>query len=314
ENATTDIERTETTEAHNASTSEDEIEDDAEQPDEDSEGVEGDETEDAADDEQADTSNAIPDDTLVDVNGEKFTVKELKEGYRRQSDYTKKMQEIASLRKQWMVQEVDKHQIRSAFENQINGLMTVVSQEFDLTEPNWEAEWENDPYEAQKKKFQWEKQQEKRIKRLQEIAGYKAQIDEQKKQFEVEQTRQRKIEAREVLANEMPEVFGDKHANTNLGAVETFLNEQGVPADMIAGIDNPVLIKLAYFAMQHLNIAKQVPKAVKAVEAKPVMAAPTTSASSKKPAGDHVTNSIRRYQKTGSEDDATAIFKDLLNN
>lgn len=311
ETATTNTERTETTEADNASTSEVDFEDNAEQPEEDSEGVEGDETEGAAD-EEADASTTLPDDTLVDVNGEKVTLKDLKAGHFRQADYTKKMQEIAALRKQWMVNEVNKAELRSAFAQQIDGLYTVVSQEFDLVEPNWEQEWENDPYEAQKKKFAWEKQQNARIARLQELAAAKKQIADQTAAFEKEQARQRRIEARELLANEMPDVFGDKNVNANLGAIETFLTDQGVPGDMIAGLDNPVLIKLAYYAMQHLNVVKQVPKAVKAVEAKPVLAAPKTSASSKRPVNTF-DSQLREFKKSGSSD-TRSLFKAMLDN
>jgi hypothetical protein len=45
--------------------------------------------------------NALSDDTEIDVNGEKVTVGEMKAGYMRQSDYTKKTQEIAREREEF---------------------------------------------------------------------------------------------------------------------------------------------------------------------------------------------------------------------
>jgi hypothetical protein len=49
-------------------------------------------------DEEKSVALAVTDDTEIEVNGEKIKVGELKQGYQRQSDYTKKMQELAKER------------------------------------------------------------------------------------------------------------------------------------------------------------------------------------------------------------------------
>lgn len=312
ENATTDIEGTDNTEANLASlTSEEEVEDDAEQPNEDSEGAESDETDDAADEAEADASTTLGDETLIDVNGEMIALKDLKANGLRQSDYTKKMQELASLRKQWVVQEVDKQELRSQVEQQITGLMTVVANTFDFAEPNWREEWEKDPYEARLKEMDWKEKQAKREEVLRGVHAAQQKLEADRLALAQEQFRQRKIEARETLAREMPEQFGGSGATATLGAIETFLREQNVPDEMISNIDNAAIIKLAYYAMQHMRVAKQVPKAVKKAEAKPALTMPGSTAS-KRPANDFNAK-LREFAKSG-EKSGQGMFKALLDN
>lgn len=313
ENATTDIEGTEQ-EADASITSEEDFEDDVEQPDEDSEGVEGDETEDAAD-EAEDPTEALPSDDLIvarDDNGNPITLKEIREGNLRQADYTKKMQEISALRKQWIVNEVNKQELRDEMRKQVTGLMTVIATELETEEPDWEALYREDPYEAQLKKFDWDKKHAAKINRLRQLNADRQALEEQSAQVAKEQARQRKIEAREQLAAQMPEAFGEKTAKSTFGAIETFLVEQGVPEHMISEIDSAPIIMLAYKALQYERLQQQKAVAVKKVEAKPALTMPGNTTASKKPSGDALTNTIRKYQRTGSNEDATAMFKSLL--
>jgi hypothetical protein len=54
-----------------------------------------------------DTSEDQPQKELYEVNGEQLSIEELRKGYMRQSDYTKKTQEIASKRKELTKEEQD---------------------------------------------------------------------------------------------------------------------------------------------------------------------------------------------------------------
>lgn len=64
-------------------------------------------------DEQSQTTNheAGEETTLVEVNGEKVDLEELKKGYMRQSDYTKKTQELSQQRKESTLSDEEKNAI-----------------------------------------------------------------------------------------------------------------------------------------------------------------------------------------------------------
>lgn len=304
-----------------SNTLEDEIENDVEQPETDSESVEGDETDSEAEKAQEPTVRD-PNEILFEIDGQGISRQEAERGYRRQSDYTRKMQELAEHRKKWMVQEVDFHQVRAQSEQVINNLAAHVAQVFQMNdfgpEPDWQAEWDIDPYETQRKKFQWDKEKAAwREKQSAREAAVKAIYDSQieiARQNEVYANNKREheiIESRETLARNLPDVFGDaQKANVNLIAVAKFLSEQGYGEQEIKGVTDARTITLAYYAMKGMEASKKVPEAIRKIEAKPALTMPGTA--SRTNSNSALDNDIKRLKRTGSVDDAASALSRLF--
>lgn len=305
-------------------TSEDDFEGDEEQSKEDSDDL-ADETDDAEAEEETEvTAIELADDALVNVNGEQVTGRELKDRGLRWADYTKKMQELAEHRKKWMVQEVEFHQVRGQSEQVLNHLAYNVAQAFQMDdfgpEPDWAAEWDVDPYEAQKKRFQWEKdratwqaKQANREAAVKAIYDAQAEIARQNEVFAKNKRENEIIESREILARNLPDVFGDpQKANVNLLAVAEYLQSRGYPTEYIQSITDARMIEDAYYAKLGREASKKIQKAVAKIEAKPALTMPGATAS-KKPASSSFNAKLREHTKSGSRD-TQSLFKHLLDN
>ncbi|WVT74013.1 hypothetical protein QM996_02545 [Sinorhizobium chiapasense] len=306
-----------------SNTPEDEIEIDMEQPETDSDDVDRDATESETDEVEEPTVRD-PNEILFEVEGQGVSRQEAERGYLRQSNYTKKMQELAEHRKKWMVQEVEFHQVRAQSEQVLNNLAAHVAQVFQMddfgAEPDWEAEWDVNPFEAQKKRFQWDKDkaawQQKQASREAAVkAIYDSQI-EIARQNEVYANNKREheiIESRETLARNLPDVFGDaQKANVNLIAVAKFLSEQGYGEQEIKNVTDARTITMAYYAMMGMEAAKKVPAAIRKIEAKPALTMPGTTTARTTTADAAYKQDRQRLKRTGSLDDAASLISRLL--
>ena len=100
------------------------------------------------------------------VNGEELEVSldELKSGYSRQKDYTKKTQEVSEQRKNLEVknQEVSKKEMEMSEEralyNELLPKMQLMLKNNMKAEPNWEQLIDEDPQEYLRQKQKWEQQ------------------------------------------------------------------------------------------------------------------------------------------------------------
>jgi len=319
---------TETVDADNevdetSNTLDDEIEIDVEQPETDSDDVDGDETESERDEVEEPTVRD-PDEILFEIDGQGVSRAEAERGYLRQSNYTKKMQELAEHRKKWIVQEVEFNQIRGQFGEELNRLAHHVAQTFQMDdfgpEPDWSAEWEIDPYEAQKKKFQWDKdraawqqKQHNREAAVKAIYDHQIEMARQNEVFANNKREHEIIESREILARNLPDVFGDpKKANVNLLAVADYMRERGYDSEFIANITDAKVIEDAYYAKLGREAAKKVQKAVAKVEAKPALTMPGTTTARTTTADAAYKQERQRLKRTGSLDDAASLISRLL--
>lgn len=320
--ATTEVDTDAEAEALIASnTSDEDIDENLEQPETDSEEVDVDETEDAEDKEAETTEERDPEEIVFELEGQAISRKEAERGFLRQSDYTRKMQELAEHRKKWIVQEIDMHQVREQSASMLNQLAHHVAQVFEMgefgPEPDWAAEFEIDPYTTQQKRYQWEKdkaawteKQRAREEAVRAIYDTQVKIAERDAQFAAAKREQDIIDCRAELASRMPDVFGDdKKANVALIDLGNFLSEQGITQDQINTLVDPTMIQLAYYAKLGMEAAKNMPKAVKKIEAKPALTMPGSTASKKPNAGFNA--KLKEYAGSNSKQ---GLFKHLLDN
>lgn len=308
-------------EADNVSdTSEDDFDGDEEQSPEDSNGL-ADEADDAEAEEETEVAAIeLADDALVNVNGEQVTGRELKDRGLRWADYTRKMQELGEHRKKWMTQEVEFHQIRGQFGDELNRLAHHVAQVFQMddfgAEPDWAAEWDIDPNEAGRKKFQWDKdkaawqqRQAAREAAVKAIYDHQVEVDRQNAVFANNKRENDIIESRETLARNLPDVFGDpQKANVNLLAVAEYLQSRGYPPEYIQNITDARMIEDAYYAKLGREASKKIQKAVAKIEAKPALTMPGTASSKSNATGFDAKFRDVRKGKASSAD----LFRELL--
>jgi hypothetical protein len=169
------------------------VEDDTEEESE--EGEESDDETEASQDSEEEPEEAEEEEVVYTTpDGEEVTLDELKRGWLRQADYTKKTQEVAQARQQveQAVQALGQHNQVIA-EHLSLALNIVEPQLAEFANTNWDELASNDPYEYAESKAKYE-QAQVRYQRLQEaaqqtvaqeqqrVAAAKAQMTQQEQQ------------------------------------------------------------------------------------------------------------------------------------
>ncbi len=263
-----------------------------------------DEPVDAVSDEAEEADEPKPvlgDDVEVEVNGQKLTLKELKQGYERHSDYTRKTQELAQAKRTVDVQ-VD--QIR---DNSIKWFRDLEHEIADMLpqEPNWAQLAQDDPAEYIAQKEKWTGIHAK----IQRVRFERAETEKQAAERQEVEFKQAMAEGQRRLGELHPELTKPETGKSQ--ALGNYLVNAGLPVEAISRETNPVLFSLAYKAMQFDQLQSQKAKAVKVVDSKPLIATPGSSAprSSNQSAHDKKMGQLKR---SGSLDDAAAVLKHLL--
>lgn len=255
-------------------------------------------------DEADETELAVPvlnDDVEIEFNGQKLTLKELKQGYERHADYTRKTQKLAEAEKQVAVQ-VDNLRKESIqyFRNLEREIAMLLPQE-----PDWAQLSLDDPaaYVAEQEKW-------KAIHaRIQHVRQERAVLEQQQAQRAEAEHKAALAEGQKRLAEMHPELA--KAETGKAQALGKYLVDLGIPAEAINRETNPVLFSIAYKAMQFEELQKQKAQARKVVEQKPLIATPGSSA----PRGSNrttVDRQMERLKRTGSQADAASVLKHLL--
>jgi len=145
-----------------------EYEEEGEEP----EAEEDDESELDEDDGEEEASQELPDDLTVKVkvDGEEMevTLAELRNGYSRTSDYTRKAQALAEERKAFQSEAETIRQERAQYAELLPLLQQQLMQQASA-EPDWDSLYNEDPIEAARLERQWRKSREEQSYRLQAI-------------------------------------------------------------------------------------------------------------------------------------------------
>lgn len=166
--------------------SEDEVDPDAEDDADDDEdsATEEDDSEDDAEDDDSDPT--------YEIQGENVTLSNLKNGYLRQQDYTRKTQELAENRKQFneaaqqQVQTIKQERERLKNERE---QMQRYMQEFMPQEPDWNALYQQDPSQYAAQREIWRTWQDRRNE-----IDQKLQQERQANQQQTQQASQQKLQ------------------------------------------------------------------------------------------------------------------------
>lgn len=272
--------------------------------------AEGSTDEGAESDEQAEADEAAKEalyTVRVDGKEEQVPLSELLAGYSRQSDYTRKTQEVATQRKELERVQSELVQERQEYAVLLPKLREMLAGE--EQEPNWEALRRVDPVKAVLEKQRWDEKQAKiatlRAEEERVAAAEEERLTELRKQI-VSQEREKLLKLPEMAHW----VDAEKRKADGAKIAETLLAAGYSEADLQI-IDHRAML-IAYKAALYDQSQKGLKKAQKSIEGK-VERSPTVKAGA--PAGKPKTAADRarsRLAQTGSKADAEAWFLHTL--
>ena len=254
---------------------------------------------------------------VVKVDGEdrEVTLKELQNGYSRQSDYTKKTQQLAGerqqmaqLQQQWQQEMIAAHGERQQY---IDSLGQIVQQSMggleEYANVDWEALKEDDPILYVTKRDEFREAQD-RVADMQDRQEYAT----QQQNAEMQQAMSyRNQQERAHLVQKVPEWKDKEQRKEIVSTLRTYAQEQGFSREEITNlIDHRSLIVLMkaqkYDEMQNTDVKskklKNKPKVVRS--GKGVSRGDNSKASLKA--------KMKRLQGTGHIDDASVLLEDFI--
>ena len=248
----------------------------------------------------------------VEVNGEEKTVEELKSGYLRQQDYTRKTQALSEEKKAFSEVQAAVLQERAQYAEALPMLAQQIQQSVEQ-EPDWDTLYDTDPALAAKAERQWRKQLEQKQQQLQAVHAEQQRM-QQLEQQRVAQMQSRFVEEqRQILPDVIPEWRDAKVAAQEAGEIRDFLLQSGFQEADIDGMNSAVVVKMARLAMLQARGANRADKAK--AKPKPAKGSKTMRAGSRgtqpKPKS-VVREAQQRLKQTGRVNDAAAAIKALL--
>lgn len=301
----------------------------AQQPEAQAEGTESDEEEAPAEipsDEESDESEdteeqeeqepRLPTTLKVKVNGEEVevTLDELQRGYSRQSDYSRKTQQLAEERKAFQSEAEAIRQERAQYATLLNALQQQLqgAQQFEQ-QPDWDRLYDEDPIQATKLERQWNKAQAERQAKLAAIQAEQQRVGQALDQQTAEQMKALLVNEAQRLPEIIPEWKDEKVAAEGKKQLRGWLVDQGLNDVEINSLHKAEHVSILRKAMLY-DLGQR--KAQAAVRPQPMATRPVKPGSAAvAPGTKSVTDATRakqRLAKTGTVSDAAAVFAAIL--
>ena len=248
----------------------------------------------------------------VKVAGEELEVDldELKNGYSRQADYTKKAQALAEERKQF-TQDRDAIVLERQQYAQLLGALQQQLATDQTQQPDFDRLYEEDPIEAARLERKWTQQQQAKQQKMQAIALEQQRVREANAQEQQQQMRGLIEQEVQRLPEVIPEWKDEKRASKERDELRTYLSEQGVNEEEMNALVRANHIAVLRKAMLYDKGRRRVKSAEK--EGRKTRTAKPGSRASQQPASKRRTKvAYQRLAKSGSRDDAAALLESLI--
>lgn len=244
----------------------------------------------------------------IDGKDVEVTLDELKNGYQRQQDYTRKTMEVAETRKQ------AETEFSKAREERIKYAEGLQQQHFMLhaalqqqDQIDWNRLIETDPVEYLKQKNLYEQRQSALQKTQQDYQRLEQQQAEETKAYQAKFLAQQQEE----LLAKLPEWKDEAKAKADKSAIRDFLINQGYGDQDIESLSDHRAVIVARKAMLYDQMIANAKAAEKRVQNAPQkVVKPGNSAPN--PTLDKRSAAWSRLNKTGSINDAATLFASLL--
>ncbi len=278
---------------------------------------ESDEDEDYSETDEGEEGEDVPDTYSVKVGGEdvEVTLEELQAGYSRQSDYTKKTQEIADERKgleQYQTQFNEQYtlltQERQQYQQALSQLGHQLSEGINrFATVDWARLKVEDPiaYVTQRDELREEKE------RLQLVQQNHQRITQQQQSEMAQAKRSNMSMETKKLAELIPD-WGDPTKQPKLaGEIKEYGSSQGYTKAELDGIADSRSIHVLLKAMKYDALQKADLKSKK-LKNKPKLVKPGTKRSKIDAAKRRKAKSMKQLQQSGSARDAGRLLEDIL--
>lgn len=277
-----------------------------EQSEEDSEEVEGETESETADEAESVSETTLKDDTLVDVNGQNVTLRELRDGYLRRADYTVKTQGLKQHMNTYALQQREMSDIRAEVIELHNEAIRKFNATFNMSEPDWDylSAYEPDKYIAAR--HEWDKMA---VAVSEMESGRRALVEKQEK-AQREQIAIEQMQALDELSDKYPTEFGDPTKQRGLlNEVGGYLhNVYGFGEDEISNIAKASVIDIAYKAMKYDAMTQRKAEVVKKIQSKPALTMPGSVTAKPDTKDQSIQKDRQRLKASGKLEDAAALI------
>ncbi len=275
------------------------------------------ETEDEADerseeDEVEDESEEEPESFSIKVDGEdiQVTLDELKAGYSRQKDYTRKTQEVAEQRKQAekiqheaMQKNTELSEERALYNDLLPKMQMMIKNNLQK-EPDWQQLIDQDPQEYLRKKEEWSKTSQT----LSFVENEMNRLKTEQEQDSQRALQQQAIEGQRIINEKIPEWKDNEVAKKEAENMMTYAKGLGFSQDELSQIYDGRLILLLRDAWQHSKVKKAVKTKPKESPARVSRPGNSNKIKSNTP----LKNAKSKLRKSGTVSDAAKVFEQLL--
>jgi hypothetical protein len=248
----------------------------------------------------------------IKVDGEELEVgiEELKNGYQRQADYTRKSQALAEQRKETEAIQSERQRLEQERQMYANGLQMLQEQQNSKLQEfegiNWEELKSEDPYQYMLKKDEYRDAQEK-VQNVQQqqilIQQERAEEAQKARAYFVQQEYNRLVEA-------LPE-WKDKNSTVKKD-VQEYAKSVGFLPEEINQLADHRSVLVIKKAMEYDKLTTKVAPKKKAVKKVPKVQKSGRGNSKEDSAAEAIKKKRARLQKSGKQDDAASIFYDML--
>lgn len=300
----------------------------AQQPEAQAEGTETEEVVQAADEsveetdegeeteEQYEQEPQLPTTLKVKVNGEEVevTLDELQKGYSRQSDYSRKTQQLAEERKAFLSEAEAIRQERAQYATLLNALQQQLQSTQQLDQqPDWDRLYDEDPIQATKLERQWNKVQAERQAKLSAIQAEQQRVGQALEQQTAEQMKAILVNEAQRLPEIIPQWKDEKVAAEGKKQLRNWLVDQGLNEVEINSLHKAEHVSILRKAMLYDQGQR---KAQASVKPQPVATRPVKPGSAAVAPGTRsvtdVTRAKQRLAKTGTVNDAASLLAAML--
>lgn len=244
----------------------------------------------------------------IKIDGKDVEVKlsELKNGYQRQADYTRKTMEVSETRKAAESQIQAAQAERQAYAVNLQKMQAQIEGALQQQQQiDWAQLLESDPVEYLKQQHLLNQRQ----------AAYQQNIGEQQKlaaQFQADQQRMHSetLQAQQdALLAKLPEWKDEAKAKADKSALRDYLLKEGYEREAVDGISDARAVLLARKAMLYDSMMDKARAAAKKVSTLPQkVERPGVGQVSL----DKRSQAFQRLSKSGSVDDAAAVFRNFV--
>ena len=258
-------------------------------------------------DEEEDQPETLRYSIKVDGEEQEVTLDELRNGYQRQADYTRKSQALAEQRKAY---EANLQAIQSEREQYSQALQLMSTrQQNELAQYeniDWKALKEDDPMEYMEKRLEYQDARDQ----LTRVQQEQQRVAEQQRQQILEQTQQVMQNEAKKLSEVLP-AYADPNSNLKNQLRDYALSLGFSQDDLNSIVDHRVVVVL-HKAMLQDRAAQGTVKKAKASKPVPKVVKSGTPESKTQRSKKASQQRRERLARTGSTRDATSVFLDLI--